>query len=518
MPPKRSVSSRALGDSNSNSSDRPIQTTTNTLSKLEMSNAGDATEAKINVAGGNTKGAAVTLLHNNEPTTPEKSKRAASHGGFQPGTTSVKFGGSRSAAADAAPRPPVSLSEIHAVLLRMPNPAFSLYQKKGFSLRRLAVQLTLAYALVAYFLICPNAPSRAPAVCQSFKDLEAYRNQGISYIKPIYQPYFDQAVASAQPYYQPYLKASQPHVDRVQKIVQPQAVKARANFDKHVKPRLIDAVTRSRKQIMPHANRLSREYGRLTNPYVKRYSILVNEFYDLNVKPTYDELSKEARKVVLPLYHKSSAYVQPFVKKAYPATQHHLRHTVLPFAMSSYATSRRLYSDQVHPLVMSGGKGAIAFFRTNLVPALGRFRSRYISPQLDKIQDRAFAYKAKSVAREKVATMDADLGKDVIQDEIEGEVCWPKSAARTDSGVWQSCFRVSRRRPRLLRLPLLQRRLRSLVRLLSILSSLTRRTTSWLKKSCKTKLYSSSERKSGKLSKRSTICTRWKSTSSARRR
>lgn len=287
-------------------------------------------------------------------------------------------------------------------------------------MRRLALQLTALYALIAYFFICPTDPSRAPAVCQSFKDLEGYRNQAVSYIKPVYQPYVDHARTVAQPYYEPYVKASRPHVERAQKVLRPQAVKARANFDRHVKPRLLDAVTHSHKRFRPHADRLSREYSRLTDPYVKRYSTLATEFYDLNVKPTYDELVKEGRKVVMPLYRQSTAYVQPFVRKAYPATQHHLKHTVLPFASSSYATSRKIYGEQVHPLVMSGGKGLLEFVRIRLVPALGRFRSRYISPQLNKIQDRAFAYKAKSVAKEKVANLDAELGKDVIDDEIEG--------------------------------------------------------------------------------------------------
>jgi uncharacterized protein YfkK (UPF0435 family) len=172
---------------------------------------------------------------------------------------------------------------------------------------------------------------------------------------------------------------------------------------------------------MPNANRLSREYSRLTDPYVKRYTKLITEIYDLNVKPTYDELTKEARKVVLPLYHKSSAYAQPLVTKAYPATQHHFQHTFLPFASSSYATTRKVYGEQVHPRVLSGGKGLVQFCRSHLLPALGRFKSKYISPQIHKIQDRAFAYKAKSVAGEKVASMDAELGKDDIKDEIEGK-------------------------------------------------------------------------------------------------
>jgi len=383
-----------------------IQTTTNSVNKLEMPNAGSETEAKLNVAGGNTKSAAVTV-HGQVPSTPEKAKKPV-HGGFQPGTTPVKFGDSR----------------------RGPKPT-SRPPKKCFSLRRLAVQLTAAYALVAYSLICPNDPSRAPAVCQSYKDLESYRNQAVSYIRPYYQPYLNQAVSTAEPYYQPYVKATEPHVVNLQKVVAPQQAKAHAVYRNYVKPRILDAVAHSHRQIMPHANRLSREYSRLTDPYVKRYTKLITEIYDLNVKPTYDELTKEARKVVLPLYHKSSAYAQPLVTKAYPATQHHFQHTFLPFASSSYATTRKVYGEQVHPRVLSGGKGLVQFCRSHLLPALGRFRSKYISPQINKIQDRAFAYKAKSVAGEKVASMDAELGKDDIKDEIEELLSGIKAETKT---------------------------------------------------------------------------------------
>ena len=422
MPPKRSVSSTGKGSS-SESAVPAILTTTNTLSQLQMQNAGDATEANINVAGGNTKSAAVTVHGDHNPATPVKGKKPAqgqAGSGFQPGTTPVKFGGAHRGP-KVAPRPPVRTCLCWENKASCTDNCYTCIQKKGFSLRRLAVQVTLLYALVAYFFICPNDPSRAPAVCQSFLDLQGYRNQAISYIKPYYQPYVDQAVSTAEPYYQPYVKASKPYVANLQKVAAPQQARARATYQNYVKPRLLDAVSHSHRQIAPHADRLSREYSRLTDPYIKRYSTLITEIYDLNVKPTYDELSKEARKVVMPLYRQGSAYLHPLAAKAYPATQHHFKHTILPFASSSYATTRKVYGEQVHPRVLLGGKGFVQFCTTNLLPALGRFRSKYISPQINKIQDRAFAYKAKTVAGEKVASMDAESGKGDLKDEIQGK-------------------------------------------------------------------------------------------------
>ena len=289
-------------------------------------------------------------------------------------------------------------------------------------MRRLAIQLTALYAIIAYFFICPNDPARAPAVCKSYADLQSYRDTAVSYARPYYQPYVTQAQETLDPYYQPYAKLAAPVYTKAQRYVQPQIAQARNLYNRAVHPRLLNALTHSQKQAQPHFDRISYEYERLVGPYTHRYTRLASEIYDLNVKPTYDAIARDTNKFVQPLYRQSSAYLSPVLAKAYPATRHHVQHTFLPFASSSLSTSRKVYGEQVHPRLASTFQLLLRFVREKLGPAIARFQSRYISPQLNKIQDKAFAYKAKSVASEKVASLDKELGKDVIDDEIEG-VC-----------------------------------------------------------------------------------------------
>lgn len=280
--------------------------------------------------------------------------------------------------------------------------------------------MTLLYAFIAYFFVCPNDPGRMPNVCRSFEDVQAYRNQAIAYVTPYAQPYIDQVRSRLDPYTTPYINAGKPYYSRAQKALRPHLNRGRKVYDDAVRPRLLDAVTRSHQAILPHCNRLAYEYQRHLGPYVDRYTRLYNEIYDINVKPRVDELSREYRKTVTPLLRRATNRVGPILANAYPATQYHLRNTLLPVASRTYGTSARVYSAHIHPRIVSTYYLMLDLLRNQVYPQIGRFNSRYISPQLSKIQDKAWANKAKKVAEDKVQEMNHDLGKSDITDEIDG--------------------------------------------------------------------------------------------------
>lgn len=287
-------------------------------------------------------------------------------------------------------------------------------------MKRLAAQLVALYAVIAYLFICPNDPSRAPAVCQSFQQLEQYRHQAFSFITPYTQPYVNTLKSSAEPYYAPYIKAAQPYYVQANKVLAPQAQRVKSVYERSIKPRALDAVTHSHKQITPHLNRVSNEWHKIVDPTLNRYIGLAEELYDLNVHPHVEQLTHTFNKKVGPHYARTSEQVNAFTNKAIPAAQHHVKHTFLPFASKTYSTSADVYEKQVHPRLLTTWEYIKALLRGHFVPALKRFNSKYISPQVSKIQDKAWANKAKAVADEKVKEMDHDLGKADLEDEISG--------------------------------------------------------------------------------------------------
>lgn len=293
-------------------------------------------------------------------------------------------------------------------------------QSKGFSLTRLAVQITALYALVAYFFICPNDPSRAPAVCQSYRNIDQYRQKAVSYLEPYTRPHIAQARAVLEPQISPYINAAAPYYASADKAVRPQIRRAQSSYTTQVKPRLLDAVTHSHRFVRPHWSRAESEYNRVVTPHITRYSNLAKELYDLNAKPYVDEVLFSVKTTYRPISARAKKTFQPVLSRAYPAAQHHLKYTVLPLASTSYATTRKVYVDQVFPKIVTSGRTIGRIGGETVLPWLGRFQSKYVYPQLSKIQDRAWAYKAKKVADEKVIQMDKELGKDELVEEIAG--------------------------------------------------------------------------------------------------
>lgn len=230
----------------------------------------------------------------------------------------------------------------------------------------------------------------------------------------------DTLKSQAEQYYSPYVKTVQPYYIKANKVLAPQSRKVKKIYEGTVKPRLLDAVTHSRKRIMPYLDSLSNEWNNAVNPYLNRYVGLLEELYDLNVHPHVEQLTNTFHKTIGPHYARTSAQVNAFTDKAFPVAQHHVKHTLLPFASKTYATSADVYGNQVHPRLLTTWEYIKALLRGHFVPALKRFNSKYISPQVSKIQDKAWANKAKAVAEDKVKEMDNDLGKADLESEISG--------------------------------------------------------------------------------------------------
>lgn len=346
-----------------------------------------------------------TVSAASRPVTPENKQQ---HGKtYNPGSTPVKF------YEDEMRRMNMQTQARAPHARGSPNAA-----PRGFSLKRLAAQLVALYAVIAYLFICPNDPSRAPEVCRSFQQIEHYRNQALDFVSPYTQPYVSTIRSQAEQYYSPYVKAAEPYYTRVNNVIAPPTRTVKTIYESTVKPRVLDAVTRSHKQVTPHLTRVSNEWHKLVDPPLNRYLGLAEELYDLNVHPHVERLTHAFNKNVGPHYARTSAQAKAFTNKAIPVAQHHVRHTFLPFASKTYNTSTHVYGKQVHPRLMTTWEYIKALLRGHFIPAVKRFNSKYISPQVSKIQDKAWANKAKAAADEKVKEMDHDLGKAVLEGEI----------------------------------------------------------------------------------------------------
>ena len=195
----------------------------------------------------------------------------------------------------------------------------------------------------------------------------------------------------------------------------------------------MDAFTQSSRRILPHFDEANKNIGDRVRPLVNRYSTLASEIYDINVKPYIDEVAFEFERKIKPFYLSLYSKTSSILFRAFPAIHHHSKQSVFPFANRSYVTSRKIYSNNVQPRLIAFWQFLLHLLSDNLFPRLGRFQSRYISPQLSKIQDKAWAYKARKVADKKVSQMDHELGKEDIQDEIEGNPCLAISRCQVDA-------------------------------------------------------------------------------------
>lgn len=258
-------------------------------------------------------------------------------------------------------------------------------------------------------------------MCASYKQIEQYRHQAISYVSPYAQPYVNTVKSQAEQYYTPYVKAAQPYTTKVHQILAPQSKRVKSIYEGNIKPRLMNAVTHSHKQVRPHINDLTKRYEKAVTPTLNHYIGLVEELYDLNIHPRVESAQHFLNKRYGPLYNKASAQVNSLTSKAYPVAQHHVKHTFIPFASKTYATSADIFGNQVHPRLLTTWEYVKALLRGHFVPALKRFNSKYISPQVSKIQDKAWANRAKNVADEKVKEMDENLGKVELEQEVSGK-------------------------------------------------------------------------------------------------
>ncbi|GAA5950498.1 hypothetical protein JCM10213_003596 [Rhodosporidiobolus nylandii] len=294
-------------------------------------------------------------------------------------------------------------------------------RKQGVTVTGFFLRVAVFYLLIAVFLVCPTDTTRERAVC---RQLDSFSSRVKAY-EPFVRPYYLTARRKVAPYVaemqhvtEPYVAKIRPHYLAADSFLRPHLSRAARTYNGSVHPRLVAGVHRSQAMTKPYVDRAKKQYTKTLQPSVEWYAEALGAWYAAKVEPHVSQVTSTASKYGRTAY----GAVSPVYTRGVPLVKHHYRAHVLPFSRSAYRTSRRTYVKHVHPRALTLGKHSAAFYRTRVLPALQRFWSRFVDPQLDKIRERIFEYKAKKARQEAVERVEKktqEIVKDAGEDDIE---------------------------------------------------------------------------------------------------
>ena len=282
-------------------------------------------------------------------------------------------------------------------------------KSKGITIKGFLARVGIFYVLIAYLFVCPSDR----AVCRS---LDSFQSTLASY-EPLVRPYYDTATKKLDPYLvqlrskaDPYLEKALPYWTKADSTLRPLYVKTDATlrplfhrlvagYQSQAHPRLLKAIEASQGATKPYGVLANKYYAAYLAPSVEWYSRAGKEWYASNAERYVSTVSKEGRFYVKHAYD----YVSPLYYEGLPAASNYYHSRFLPVARSTYATSRKAYVEQVHPRLVVAGSHLHAFYKSKVLPALQRFYSLYIAPQVDKITERIFEYRTKKFKSDAVA-------------------------------------------------------------------------------------------------------------------
>lgn len=294
----------------------------------------------------------------------------------------------------------------------------------GISVAGFFARVGLFYLLIAYFLVCPTDTTRERAVCRG---IDSVQGRLASY-EPHLRPYLQTAHKKLDPYIarvhdrtDPYVAKVRPYYTHADRLVRPQVARAVSTYQQRIHPSVLKGIAHSQAVTKPYVASLKKQYQLSLAPSVEWYSHAIKEWYKLKAEPHVSLTDKTIRK------HSKQVYdvVSPLYFTGVPLAQRHYHQTVLPLAKTSYSTSRRTYVKQIHPRLIVAGRHTKVFYRTKVLPALQRFYSLFIAPQLDKISERIFEYrtkKSRAEAAEHVAQVEKEVLSEQDTDNFEGEL------------------------------------------------------------------------------------------------
>ncbi|KAM0786624.1 hypothetical protein ACM66B_002076 [Microbotryomycetes sp. NB124-2] len=272
----------------------------------------------------------------------------------------------------------------------------------------------LLYTIASWLLVCPNARDDwdKQAICHAYDYTEAAVRSLNAHLKP----YTDAAWREAQPYVaqvqqstEPYVNHVRPYYQKADKTARYALEQRRHVHDTYIQPRVDQATAAFDQAKKPLVHALEKQYQKTLAPSVEWYSREYNEWYKAHAEPHV----RQAQDTLRQYSRKAHDAASPIWTHGLPFAQKHFHETIVP---TTKTTSRTIYSgyvNQVHPRLVSGGKHGASFLRAKVLPALQRFWSVFIAPQLDKISEKVHEYRAKKVQQNSVSAV-TEAEKEVL--------------------------------------------------------------------------------------------------------
>lgn len=275
---------------------------------------------------------------------------------------------SRPSGRASVPTPPVRFpldDQKPGQLTRKQQPNRKAKKSGGFSgwLIHFASRVTIFYLIYAAVWTCPSRPFAFDYSAKDSRPVCRNLAQAQSQIVPVVKPYVQLAQQKAEPYTRPVIKAAAPWIKHANKVARPIYREA----DK--RGRLI-----WKKRIDPARRRAIKNAHKQVDPYLKQ----ARQYHQQNVQPHIDTVHK----AVKPYHDIYQRDVSPYVDRAYQ------------YSLQSSSVSYAFYMDKVHPKVVHGIKQVYSFLVNHVDPAVRRFYSVYVRPQLERLLEKVYEHKA----------------------------------------------------------------------------------------------------------------------------
>lgn len=263
----------------------------------------------------------------------------------------------------------------HAVVTK-PKPKRS----GGFSgwLFWFGTRVTVFYLIYAALWTCPSRPFAFDYSAKDPRPVCRNLAQAHDQLTPIVKPYWNLAQQKVQPYTDPVVRAVAPWATRLHKVSRP--VYREANK----RGRLI-----WKKRIDPARRRALKDINKRIDPYVKQ----AHSYHKKNVQPRIDTVHK----AVKPYHDIYKRDVSPYVDRAYQ------------YSLHSSSVSYAFYMDKVHPRAVKGLKQIYSFLVNHVDPAVRRFYSLYVRPQLERLLAKVYERKAHYLGSDAIKTAQKDM-------------------------------------------------------------------------------------------------------------
>ncbi len=144
-----------------------------------------------------------------------------------------------------------------------------------------------------------------------------------------------------------------------------------------------------KKRIDPARRRALKDINKRIDPYVKQ----AHSYHKKNVQPRIDTVHK----AVKPYHDIYKRDVSPYVDRAYQ------------YSLHSSSVSYAFYMDKVHPRAVKGLKQIYSFLVNHVDPAVRRFYSLYVRPQLERLLAKVYERKAHYLGSDAIKTAQKDM-------------------------------------------------------------------------------------------------------------